>query len=121
MVSYKSILLIRPEWLNLILKKEKTIELRGSSCKSKIGDTIGLAYCGPTVNKQSRYVVATVTIKSCNQYLSSVEFKNDFQKHKFPNDLPYKKTFKWELFNLHILANPQDFLYKKGAVIWVNT
>ena len=119
--SMNSILLIRPEWLDKIINGEKTIEIRGQKCQSKVNTTIGLAYCGPNVNKIDRKIIATVYLSGYKQYNTIEEYQTDRNKHcTHYETLPYKKTYGWILENINRLDNPINFEYKKGAVIWVN-
>ena len=116
-----SVLLIRPEWLDKIISGEKTIEIRGTSCKSKINKTIGLAYCGPSVNKQEeRIIIGTAKISGYKQYNNIEEYNSDIKKHCFYHEiLPYKKTFGWIFEDIKKLDYKKTFEYKKGAVIWI--
>lgn len=115
-----SILLIRPEWLDKITNGEKIIEIRGTTCKSKINTTIGLAYCGPTIDKLNRKIIATVFLSGYKQYNTIEEYQIDINKHcSYHETLPYKKTYGWILKDIKILNEPIIFEYKRGAVIWV--
>lgn len=115
-----SILLIRPEWLDKIINGKKTIEIRGTKCQSKINTTIGLAYCGPNVDKNNRKLIATAYLSGYKQYNTIEEYHIDINKHcSYHETLPYKKTYGWILENIKKLEEPVDFTYKKGAVIWI--
>ena len=115
-----SVLLVRKEHLDKILFGSKTIEIRGSPCKSKIGRKIGFAYCGLKQKCTKRFIIGTAIISGYKQYHSIEEFKNDKEFHcSNCNSLPYKKTFGWTLYDITLLENPLEFEYKKGAIIWV--
>ena len=115
-----SVLLIRPEWLNKIKNGEKTIEIRGQTCKSKINTTIGLAYCGPTVDKTKRKIIVTAKLSGYKLYNSIGDYKSDIDKHcSYHETLPYKNTYGWILDDIQVLTEEILFEYKKGAVIWV--
>ena len=114
-----SVLLIKPQYLNLILSNEKSIEIRSCSCKSKVGDTIGLAYCGPLYRNKIKQIVATVMITSCCKYENYEEYAEDNRKHLYiSNSLPYKRTYGWSFVDLKILDTPLPFEHKRGAIIW---
>lgn len=116
-----SVLLVRKEHLDKILFGCKTIEIRGSPCKSKIGKRIGFAYCGQKEKSSQRFIIGTAVISGYKQYHSIEEFKNDEKFHcSSCSSLPYKKTFGWILNDITFLENPVEFEYKKGAIIWVN-
>lgn len=115
-----SVLLIRKEHLDKILSGEKSIEIRGTPCKSKINTTIGLAYCGLKEKSNTRVIQATATITGNKLYESIDQFKEDSHLHcSTNNELPYKKTYGWLLDNIKVLKQTQTFEYKKGAIIWV--
>ena len=114
-----SILLIRKEWLDKILSGEKTIEIRGQNCKSKIGHTIGLSYCG--LKNKEHFIVATVFIEAVKKYHTIDEYNNDYEKHQSKQTaLPYKNTYGWILKNIQILDKKVEYTYKKGAIICVS-
>jgi len=120
-IIMNSILLIRPEWLNKIKNGEKTIEIRGQPCKSKINKTIGLAYCGPTIDKTKRKIILTAKLSGYKQYNNIDEYNSDINNHcSYHETLPYKKTYGWILEDVCVLKEEIEFEYKKGAVIWVN-
>lgn len=115
-----SVLLIRPEWLDRIINGEKSIEIRGAPCHSKIDTTIGLAYCGPTIDKTNRKIIATAYLSGYKQYNTINEYQSDINKHcSYHEKLPYKKTYGWILDEVQILNEPITFQYKKGAIIWI--
>jgi len=117
-----SVLLIKPEYLNQILNELKTIEIRSCSCKSKVGDTIGLAFCGKSYRNKSKQIVATVKIIECKLYENNNDYLIDLNKHLYIGsddlNLPYKKTYGWVFDELKILEVPIIFEHKKGAIVW---
>ena len=83
-----SILLIRPEYK--IMNEDKTIEIRWTTWHSKVNTTIGLAYCGPTIDK----IIATAYLSGYKQYKIVNEYKSDIHKHwSYHEKLPHKKTY----------------------------
>ena len=116
-----SVLLIKSEYLNQILNGLKTIEIRSCSCKSKINETIGIAYCGKNYRNKSKQIVATVKIVDCKLYNNRFDYLNDIKKHLYIGDdinLPYKNTYGWVFDDLKILDIPVVFEHKKGAIVW---
>lgn len=104
------------EWLNLILKGEKTGEIRGSICKHR--GTVALIESG------SNLILGTVDIVDCVQITNELEWNLLKAKHcvnvPFQN-LMYNKTYMWVLENPQKFDTPVECANRKaGQVIWVN-
>jgi len=111
-------LYIREEWMNLILSKSKTWEIRGTPCKKHIGKRIALIQCGMK-GKKSR-IVGGVTIVGSKEIKSDQEWIDTINYHQCleTNTLPYKKTFAYILENVIKLDEDIELENKKGVVIW---
>ena len=111
-------LYIHEEWINLILSRSKTWEIRGTPCKKHIGKRIALIQCGMK-GKKSR-IVGGVTIVGSKEIINDQEWLNTVNYHQCSNieTLPYKKTFAYILENAIRLDHEIELDNKKGVVIW---
>lgn len=107
-------LIVKPKWADLILKGDKTLELRSSN--TKIRGTIGI------IKSKTGQVFGEVDI------VDSIELTDDMfyelqDKHKVfceRDEISYKKIYAWVLENPKIYENPVSYTHKQGCVIWVN-
>jgi len=107
-------LIVKPKWADLILYRNKTIEIRGS--KTNIRGKIGIIKSG------SKKVYGTVELVDCIK-LDKNLYKLLRDKHKVdcPFDkLPYKEPYGWCFKNAKPFKNPITYKHKQGCVIWVN-
>lgn len=107
-------LIIKKEWLDLILSGKKTIEIR-SSKTSCIGETIYL------LESKTHLVRGTCTIQRVEK-LDETKWNETKDKHLVPckfNQLPYKKSYGWYLQDVTKLDKEFSYSHPKGAVIWV--
>lgn len=109
-------LIIRKEWLDLILSGEKTIEVRGHYT-SKIRVPIYLLESG-THRVRGTCMIQTVYPISCSDW--STERENhcvDISYHELKQR--YKTPHAWVLTNVEAWEDVSYYVYPKGAVIWV--
>lgn len=107
-------LIIKKEWLDLILSGKKTIEVR-SSKTSCIGETIYL------LESKTHLVRGTCKIQKVEK-LDETKWNETKDKHLVPcefNQLPYKKSYGWYLQDVTKLDKEFSYSHPKGAVIWV--
>jgi hypothetical protein len=108
-------LVIRPYWIDLILKGKKTWEIRGS--KTAIRDTIGLIPSG------SGTIVGVCEVIDCIGPLSAGGFRTNAAKAGMrPTEAKighYAKTYAWVLKGPRRLEKPTRYRHPSGAVIWV--
>lgn len=106
-------LIIKKPWLDLIFEGKKIWEIRG--CNTKTRGIIKLIQSG------SGLIVGECELVDSKQ-LSLLEYKDNINKHQVQNvdNLPYPKTFAWELKNAKRYKIPKPYKHKCGAVIWVN-
>lgn len=109
-------LIIKKEWLDLIVKGEKTIEIRGCTT-SKVDETIYL------LESCSHKVRATCKISStypisCSDWCEEMEehcvnisYKELKQRYKTPTA--------WVLSEVEEIEDNWIYSHPKGAVIWV--
>jgi len=106
-------LIIKKQWLNLILSGKKIWEIRGS--KTKTRDKIELIQSG------NGLIIGCCEIIDCFE-LSFLDFQNNINKHQINdfNKLPYKKTYTWVINKAQKYETPRKYNHPKGAIIWVN-
>ena len=110
----KKALIIKPYWGNLILNKEKFLELRSSNVN--IRGTVALIFSG--TNK----IWGTVDIIGSSE-LSDEDFIRFRKYHRYTegrDKISYKKLWGWVLDNAKRLEEPISFKPKGGCVIWAN-
>ncbi len=108
-------LIIKPYWLNLILRKEKTLEIRGSST-SKIGEKIYLI--------ESRGKVRGTAIIKKTILLNQSLWEDLKPSHKVEITYEqlleyYKNPYAWVISEVEELDEPFDYIKHHGAVIWI--
>ena len=74
-------LYIHEEWINLILSRSKSWEIRGTPCKKHIGKRIALIQCGMK-GKKSR-IVGGVTIVGSKEIINDQILKSVLIGQKF--------------------------------------
>ena len=111
-------LIIKSKWLDLILKGEKTIEIRGSNTK-KQGEAICLLV------SKSHKILGTCKI-AYTYPISCSDWSEEREKHKVElsySELKkiYKNPYAWVLEDVALIKSEKEIYYKhpKGAVIWV--
>lgn len=107
-------LIIKPKWADLILDRNKIMELRSSN--TLIRGAIGLVKSG------SKMVYGTVElVDSIPLDKSTYNYYKSWHKVDLPYEqLPYKKTYGWILSNPIKFDKPIPYNHKQGCVIWVN-
>lgn len=106
-------LIIKKHWIDLILDRSKTWEIRGSNTQMR--GQIELIQSGTGL------VVGCCQIASCKE-LTLEEYQNSTGKHRIndTNELPYKRTYAWIIKNAERYKEPRKYKHPKGAIIWVN-
>ena len=109
-------LIIKKQWLDLILSGEKTLEIRGHDTK-KLNEPIYLLESGSYRVKAECVIESTYPI-SCS------DWSEERENHCV--DIPYselKKRYKtpyaWVLSNVKPIEDIWHYDHPKGAVIWV--
>jgi hypothetical protein len=108
-------LIVKEPWVSMILKGEKTWEIRGSN--SLIRERIGLIRGG------SGQVVGTVELVDSIGPLSRDELLANEDKHRVPpsrvRSIAYKNVYAWVLKNPRALRRPISYAHPPGAQMWV--
>lgn len=107
-------LIIKPYWADLILKGEKTLELRGSNTNIR-----GRIYI---IKSRTKKIYGEVDLIDCIEITNDNYYKllNEHRVNANIEDIPYKKIYGWKLENPLIYKEPKSYNHKKGCVIWVN-
>jgi len=107
-------LIIKDPWVDLILRGEKTWEIRSSNVK--IRGEIALIKSG------TGKIFGTVELVDSKE-LTLEEYRDSEDFHFIPEEklkLPYKRTYAWFLKNPNMFDTPIPYHHPQGAVIWVN-
>ena len=111
-------LVIDEPWISLILRGEKTWEMRKGVCKLR----------GPIalIRKGSGQVVGTAEVRDCRPPLMTREAYAEAEPyHRIPPERQ-ERAFAdgwrtpWVLGNARPLSRPVRYKHPSGAVIWVN-
>jgi hypothetical protein len=108
-------LVVKSPWIDLILKGEKTWEIRGSN--TKIRGEIALIKSGTGT------ILGTVDLVD-SKPLTLEEYQESEAYHRISKEstfqAPYKKIHAWVLKNPVLFEDPIPYEHPQGAVIWVN-
>jgi hypothetical protein len=111
------VLLIKREWADLILSKEKTMEVRGSDCKH-IGTRVFLG-----VSREGGKVAGYCVFGSTIPIKTVEEFRALENEHRVVlgegEDLPYPtRTFGWRIKSVVKYFIPQSWNQPRGPIVW---
>ena len=108
-------LIVRPPWIDFLLKGTKTWEIRGSA--TRIRGRIALIRAG------SGLVVGTADLVDCRP-LTQEEFRHATVYHRIPASqtphVAYKQIFAWVMRHPEAFTEPIFYRHPRGAVIWVD-
>lgn len=111
----KKALIVKKEWLDLILSGKKTIEIRGSN--SRIRGEIGLIESKSGLIVGSCCIVDSILVDDNNldyvlkhSCIDSVESLKNF----------YSKQYAWKLESAKRFEQPIKYNHPKGAIIWID-
>lgn len=114
-MNFDRALIVRKEWLDLILDGSKTWELR--SRHTNVRGTIGLIEAG------SGLVLGATNLVDSIGPLTTEAWRRGVSKHKVPyrgcEQLAKKWNHAWVLEDAKRFDAPIPYLHPKGAVIWV--
>ena len=111
--SSNAALVIRKKWLDLILAKKKTWELRSQPTSRRGWIHLAEASRGGILPGRARII-------DCFRLRKNVFTKN-FTKHRVQSAtiLQYKKIFAWVLADVQRFGKPFKYKHPRGAVTWV--
>jgi hypothetical protein len=109
-------LVIDQPWIGMILRHEKTWEMR--SRPTNVRGPIAL------IQKGTGTVVGTARLVDSAPELRVDEMSAHFGKHRIPDEMVRSAGFKWltpwVLWDVRRLSRPVPYDHPKGAVTWVN-
>lgn len=127
------VLAVREPWASLIIKGQKTIELRtmptniiervaiyASRTKIKVSDIEWLESIGVSIPyAQKGKIIGTIVLSGCNEIVSSDEFKGLVNCHLCdPALFQYQSgIFGWQLQN-PLEVESFEYKMKRGSVVW---
>jgi hypothetical protein len=108
----KDLLLIKNPWLQLLLRKRKTWEIRGSSTQKRGLIHLGLSGSGGEIHGRARIV-------DC-RLLTREELRNHKDKHCIEDidSVRYAKIYAWVFSDAFRYKKPLQHSHKQGAIIW---
>lgn len=108
-------LIIKKEWLDLILEGKKTFEVRSGN--TKIRGKIGLIESGSGLIVGECDLVNSIIIDNNN--IKDVLYKSCISNPEIINNM-YKNPHAWELNNFIRYNQPLKYKHPKGAIIWID-
>ena len=108
----KDLLLIKNPWLQLILRKRKTWEIRGSSTHKRGLIHLGLSGSGGEIHGRAR-------VTGC-RLLTREELRKHKDKHCIEDidSVRYAKIYAWVFSDVFRYKKPLQHSHKQGAIIW---
>jgi hypothetical protein len=108
----KDLLLIKDLWLQLILRKRKTWEIRGSSTHKRGLIHLGLSGSGGEIHGRAKIIDSRL--------LTREELHNHKDKHCIEDidSVRYAKIYAWVLSEVFRYKKPLQHSHKQGAIIW---
>ena len=110
--SAKRALVVKKEWLDLILAKEKTWEIRGSR-------TVKRGWIHFAESQGGGKLIGRARLVDCFA-LCMESFADDLGKHRLRAWPVYQTPYVWVLKDAEKFDKPFDYQHKQGAVIWVD-
>ena len=113
--STKRVLVVKQPWLDLILKGEKTWEIRGTV--TNVRGTIHLAQ-----SQAGGKLMGQCRIINCCEIEKKI-LRKHFDMHRIPGEkfkeVNYAKLYVWKISHAKRYKKPFSFEHPTGAVIWV--
>ena len=126
-MSPKRALIVQSPWANLLVKGEKTVEIRGSA--TKMFGTIAIA------QSKSKLLIGEVTLESCCLIavrdadgrlqdvpgsLHTLDSLKDAHRIEDVGSIPYGKVYAWFVTKCVKYDTPLSYVHPRGAVVWVS-
>lgn len=105
------ILVIKPEWLQLILNGEKTLEIRANTCRKTPGTAIFLSPSGSAKITGRAIFDGSIPIEDDDTWAL---FR---PQHCVPGARPYRRTHAWRLSEVMHLENI-PYAVRRGSIVW---
>ena len=116
------VLIIKPEWLELILAGEKRWEIRGARQRKHVGRTVYLAA------SESAAISGRAELVACHGPLSKSEWEKSYELHRVPSGelahpshrcdvRPYGiRTYAWEFGSVQRAQHPISFTRNEAVI-----
>jgi hypothetical protein len=110
-----SVLIVQKQWLQLILRHVKSIEVRSwATAKREIFFMKSLTGLGKQEKKQPRQIIGFARISHI-ELLDEEKWEFLRSEHRVSGTIPYSKTYAWHLQDV-VSIIPVPFVPKHGAV-----
>lgn len=110
-------LIIRAPYIDWILSREKTWEIRGIATARR--GPIALIKAGTKSIVGFSNLVEVIGPLTLEQYIAARTYHNDELEIGKQGGLPYPKTFAWVLSDVVRLDLPIPYFHPPGAITWV--
>ena len=113
--SAKRALVVKKEWIDLILSGRKTWEIRGNA-------TTRRGWIHFAESKAGGKLVGRARLLDCIPLVGKQWRQKNFCRHRVSKQvvLPYKRPHAWVLGEAERFLKPFKYDHKQGAVIWVD-
>ena len=105
------ILIIKQNWLEMILAGDKTMELRGNRYTSLVGTYIWLC------PSDTAHVIGRALVTSVVGPMDAAALRSCRALHHWHGPVPYAHTYGWNLSRVDRLDAPIPIVRKRGSVI----
>ena len=106
------ILVVKPEWLELLLNGDKTVEIRSTACRLQVGTIV---YFSPS---RSGHVSGSAIFLGSIFFADAERWESARSLHLVSGPLPYPRTHGWMFGSPCRFDQTVPYLVKKGSVVW---
>ena len=119
--SAKRALIVKKEWLDLLLSGRKTWEIRGMATTRRGWVHFAQSKAGGQLVGRAR-LVDCIPLVAASGVLSEAAFKKDFCRHRVPSlkMVPYTQPYAWVFEQAERFKQAFKYEHRRGAVIWVD-
>ena len=110
------ILVVQKPWIDKIMDGDKTLELRGTTCRKPVNTIVYLSESGTgTIVGRARFV-------GCDGPLDRETIDARFDEHRVTNNFldaaNYRRVYGWRFVDATRASSPIPYAVKPGAIIW---
>ena len=119
--SAKRALVVKRQWLDLILSGQKTWEIRGMATTRRSWVHFAQSQAGGQLVGRAR-LVDCIALGGAGKSLSEAAFRKDFCRHRVPSlsMVPYQRPHAWVFKEAERFEKPFAYEHRQGAVIWID-
>ena len=119
--SAKRALVVKKEWLDLLLAGRKTWEIRGMATTRRGWVHFAQSKAGGQLVGRARLVDCSA-LGGASGVVSEAAFTKSFRFHRVPSlkVVPYKRPYAWVFEQAERFDKPFKYQHRQGAVIWVD-